>query len=230
MSSPHQGIVSLDSCSSSSSESSSSAYSTVSPNQSSSKNKGRRRTSHTKKKKKHNDKFLISANQWTPIVGAPVPKINKKTTEKRNPQETLVDPITHAKLVNLFEPSSHVSSARSEEDVSLPSHPTDQEVQQPILVTIEEKVSLYVNCFEEMLNTVLRYEAFLFLPSELRILSSWQALPRKNHLNPSHSTFANITKKKTPQLYSWLQLFNEQIPPSTYSSGFSCGNTTIGSD
>ncbi|PLW16859.1 hypothetical protein PCANC_09423 [Puccinia coronata f. sp. avenae] len=181
MSSPHQGIVSLDSCSSSSSESSSSAYSTVSPNQSSSKNKGRRRTSHTKKKKKkHNDKFLISANQWTPIVGAPVPKINKKTTEKRNPQETLVDPITHAKLVNLFEPSSHVSSARSEEDVSLSSHPTDQEVQQPILVTIEEKVSLYVNCFEEMLNTVLRYEAFLFLPSELRILSSWQALPHSS--------------------------------------------------
>ncbi|KAA1095161.1 hypothetical protein PGT21_036231 [Puccinia graminis f. sp. tritici] len=175
MSSPPTVI--LDSSSSSSSDSSEHSDH---PSPAKSSKKLSKRKKNQKNNNKPKDKFLITADQWTPIAGPSVPKPNKH--QNNHPQETLslIEPTTNTKLVSLFEPSTSSSSARTATEDLLLAQSNDQEAQQPILVTVEQRVSLYVNCFEEMLNIVLRHEDFLFLPSELRILNSWQALPRSS--------------------------------------------------
>ncbi|KAH9445361.1 hypothetical protein Pst134EA_031307 [Puccinia striiformis f. sp. tritici] len=129
-------------------------------------------------------------------------EITKKSIKPSTsfPQVTL-DPVTNEKLVKLFEPSPATTKTTAEPGVT--TQKDQEEVEQPILVTIEQKVDLYVNCFEEMLDTVLRYEHFLFLPSELGILSSWQALPRS-----SKYLFVRLFMRKHDKYFRLSKLSN----------------------
>ncbi|POW10717.1 hypothetical protein PSTT_05877 [Puccinia striiformis] len=200
MSSPPPLAISLDSSPSSSvhSDHSSSTNSIAENNRGNSKKLKRKR----KQKKKPNDKYLVTANEWIPIAGAPVSKSRKKSIKPSTsfPQVTL-DPVTNEKLVKLFEPSPATTKTTAEPGVT--TQKDQEEVEQPILVTIEQKVDLYVNCFEEMLDTVLRYEHFLFLPSELGILSSWQALPRS-----SKYLFVRLFMRKHDKYFRLSKLSN----------------------
>lgn len=159
MSSPQHHNIQLDSSESESSEEHSSSLAN--------NNRKKKRRTH----RKTNDRFLISAHQWTPIVGAPVPK----------PTTTNHQDINNNTSKLVFQPTSITLSPKSQPSHDRAHHHTsDLESPEPILLSPQEKVTLYVDCFEEMLNTVLKHEAFLFLHSELKILSSWQALPRES--------------------------------------------------
>ncbi|CAH7684646.1 hypothetical protein BY996DRAFT_4585666 [Phakopsora pachyrhizi] len=118
---------------------------------------------------KTTDQYAISADQWTPIVGAPLPKRSRIAKEyPSNPlRDTNISPRKN-NLVSFFE--TELSPSKDPPDQTNSSD-------ESILVFAEQKVSLYVECFEEMLNTVLEHEHYLFSEPELRVLRKWGGLP-----------------------------------------------------
>ncbi|MBW0528897.1 hypothetical protein O181_068612 [Austropuccinia psidii MF-1] len=159
----HSNHSSASSASSSSSSSASSASSKTSPFK-------------NKKFKTFDDKFQISSNQWTPIdAGSIEIRQNKslnhqKFKSKSNSTNDSINQINHHNLVRLFDSEIHLDSSNLE--LNQFNHQFDPS----ILVSIDQKISLYVSCFEEILSTVLNHEHYLFSQSELKVLYAWNAL------------------------------------------------------
>lgn len=105
-------------------------------------------TSSSSRKRAHAH-LEIRPDHWTPIVGGPPTASTSKGDDG--------PPSGASELVPLCEQDTE------EGDLEL--------------VPVEQKVSIYVQCFQDILNTVLEHEQFLFDENELQLLKAWYRLP-----------------------------------------------------
>ncbi|KAG0152273.1 hypothetical protein CROQUDRAFT_35599 [Cronartium quercuum f. sp. fusiforme G11] len=135
---------------------------------------------------------LISTDQWIPIQGEPIKKKHSAKTSQDHITTNRDEQLQTNELVPLCENNTE--------------HDLEQEQEQEQeLVTIEQKLSIYIQSFQDILNVVLENDQYLFSKSEIKILEAYNLLP-----NPSRYLLIRLFMRKHSKWFRIDKLINYQ--------------------
>ncbi|EGG09831.1 uncharacterized protein MELLADRAFT_103952 [Melampsora larici-populina 98AG31] len=107
-----------------------------------------------------NHPLQITSDKWIPIIGKPI--------NNNQPQPSTSNANSHS------HPSRSSVTVKEPQDLdSVPLFEDDDSIE---YVKVDEKISIYVECFQSMLETVLEREHYLFDHHESNLLNSWNTL------------------------------------------------------
>ncbi|KAH9813790.1 VRR-NUC domain-containing protein [Melampsora americana] len=115
-----------------------------------------------------NHPLQITSDKWIPIAGHPIKPNQIQSTSTSDSTQPRKQTLENSNSVALFEDEDSIE-----------------------YVQLDQKVSIYVECFESMIKTVLEHEIYLFSKHEFNLINSWN-----NLTYPSKYLFVRLFMRK----------------------------------